>query len=78
LYQQKSFEKDSKRKNSDRTVLVWSYTTGLSNAFDSILGSALFHQLIALDFPLSVVVYEYFFGVTDEQKSLFMVLVVTS
>jgi len=38
-------------------MLALLHTTDLSNAFDSIWHSALFHQLIALDFPLSYVVY---------------------
>jgi len=45
----------------DRTFLVWLYTIDLSNAFDSIWHLAVFHQLIALDFPLSFVVYNRFF-----------------
>jgi len=53
--------KDSKRKIPDRIILVWSYTTDLSNAFDSIWHSALFHQVIALDFPHFFVVYKCFF-----------------
>jgi len=55
-----SWGKIPNEKISDRTVLVWSYTTDLSNAFDSIWHSALFHQVIALDFPLSFVVFNAF------------------
>jgi len=42
-------------------MLAWLHTTELSIAFDSIWHSALIHQLIALDFPLSFVVYIYSF-----------------
>jgi len=48
-------------KIPDCTILVWSYTTNLFNAFNSIWHSALFHQLIALDFLLSFVIYIHFF-----------------
>jgi len=45
------------KKFSDCTVLAWLQTLDLSNAFDLIWYSAFFHQLIALDFPRSFVVY---------------------
>jgi len=40
-------------------MLVWLHTIDLSNAFDSIWHSALFHQLIVLDFPLVVYIYSF-------------------
>jgi len=56
--------KDFKRKKFQTakfSVLVWEYTTDLSSGFDSIWYTALFHQLIALDYPLSLVVHIHFF-----------------
>jgi len=44
-----------KEKIPDCTVLAWLHTTDLSNTFGT--HAALFHQLIALDFPISFVVY---------------------
>jgi len=46
---------------SPPAMLVWLHTTDLSNAFNPIWHSAFFHQLIALNFPLSFVVYIYSF-----------------
>jgi len=68
LFSQSIFGRIPNEKIPGRTVLIWSYTTDLSNAFYSIWHSGLFRQLIALDFPVYFVAYNCFFWVKDEQK----------
>jgi len=52
--------------------LAWLHTTGLTNAFDSIWHSALFHQLIALDFPLSFPRLYLFFSKWQMSRNNFL------
>jgi len=68
-----------KQKNS-KTTLFWHgiHTTDLSNAFNSIWNSALFLQLITLDFPLSLCCL-YPLLLSDRwAEIIFRVLVITS
>jgi len=57
FYLSLSWEGFQTEKIPDQTVLIWLHNTDLFNAFNSIWYSALLHQLIALDFPLSFFIY---------------------